>query len=105
LNKSLSELSLLNRQALIVVPRQRATSYHQRGSLSDRATTTTSSGSVNANDGGYFAYVKRILSYVNPLSYFGGSANPSSSGQAQSAIGEYGESPYLTNDSFILIWA
>ncbi|KAJ6419143.1 hypothetical protein OIU84_029285 [Salix udensis] len=45
LNKSLSELSLLNRQALIVVFHQRAASYHQRGSLSDRATTTTSSGS------------------------------------------------------------
>ncbi|KAH8502441.1 hypothetical protein H0E87_013942 [Populus deltoides] len=99
LNKSLSELSLLNRQALIVVPRQRATSYHQRGSLSDRATTTTSSGSVNANDGGYFAYVKRILSYVNPLSYFGGSANPSSSGQAQSAIGEYGPDSTSQNNT------
>ncbi|KAJ6377829.1 hypothetical protein OIU78_028119 [Salix suchowensis] len=80
LNKSLSELSLLDRQALIVVFHQRAASYHQRGSLSDRATTTTSSGSVNASDGGYFAYFKRILSYFNPLSYFGGSANSSSSG-------------------------
>ncbi|KAJ6677690.1 PLANT UBX DOMAIN-CONTAINING PROTEIN 11 [Salix viminalis] len=33
LNKSLSELSLLNRQALIVVFHQRAASYHQRGSF------------------------------------------------------------------------
>ncbi|XP_011026360.1 PREDICTED: uncharacterized protein LOC105126995 isoform X1 [Populus euphratica] len=99
LNKSLSELSLLNRQALIVVPRQRATSYHQRGSLSDRATATTSSGLVNANDWGYFAYVKRVLSYINPLSYFGGSANSSSSGQAQSAIGEYGPDSTSQNNT------
>ncbi|KAJ6991339.1 plant UBX domain-containing protein 11-like isoform X2 [Populus alba x Populus x berolinensis] len=99
LNKSLSELSLLNRQALIVVPRQRATSYHQRGSLSDRATTTTSSGSVNANDWGYFACVKRLLSYVNPLSYFVGSANSSSSGQTQSAIGEYGPDSTSQNNT------
>ncbi|KAG6767559.1 hypothetical protein POTOM_028769 [Populus tomentosa] len=99
LNKSLSELSLLNRQALIVVPHQRVTSYHQRGSLSDRATTTTSSGSVNANDWGYFACVKRLLSYVNPLSYFGGSANSSSSGQTQSAIGEYGPDSTSQNNT------
>jgi hypothetical protein len=94
LSKSLSELALLNRQALMVVPHQRATSYHRGGSSSDRATTTTSSGSANANDGGYFAYVKRVLSYVNPLSYFGGSASSSSSGQAQSGIWEYSEFPY-----------
>ncbi|KAJ6289838.1 hypothetical protein OIU78_025707 [Salix suchowensis] len=89
LSKSLSELALLNRQALMVVPRQRATSYQRGGSSSDRATTTTSSDSANANDGGYFAYVKRALSYVNPLSYFGGSASSSSSGQAQSGTWEY----------------
>ncbi|KAJ6683482.1 hypothetical protein OIU85_007195 [Salix viminalis] len=89
LSKSLSELALLNRQALMVVPRQRATSYQRGGSSSDRATTTTSSDSANANDGGYFAYVKRVLSYVNPLSYFGGSASSSSSGQAQSGTWEY----------------
>ncbi|KAF9663271.1 hypothetical protein SADUNF_Sadunf17G0020900 [Salix dunnii] len=89
LSKSLSELALLNRQALMVVPRHRATSYHRGGSSSDRATTTTSSDSANANDGGYFAYVKRALSYVNPLSYFGGSASSSSSGQAQSGTWEY----------------
>ncbi|KAJ6733850.1 PLANT UBX DOMAIN-CONTAINING PROTEIN 11 [Salix koriyanagi] len=105
LNKSLSELSLLNRQALIVVFHQRAASYHQRGSLSDKATSTTSSGPENASDGGYFAYVKRILSYFNPLSYFGGSANSSSSGQAQSGSWDHGEFPYLTTDSLILIWA
>ncbi|KAJ6420640.1 hypothetical protein OIU84_028065 [Salix udensis] len=89
LSKSLSELALLNRQALMVVPRQRATSYQRGGSSSDRASTTTSSDSANANDGGYFAYVKRALSYVNPLSYFGGSASSSSSGQAQSGTWEY----------------
>ncbi|KAG5226518.1 plant UBX domain-containing protein [Salix suchowensis] len=89
LSKSLSELALLNRQALMVVPRQRATSYQRGGSSSDRPTSTTSSDSANANDGGYFAYVKRALSYVNPLSYFGGSASSSSSGQAQSGTWEY----------------
>ncbi|CAK7334111.1 unnamed protein product [Dovyalis caffra] len=87
MSKSLSELALLNRQALIVVPHQRATSYHRGGSFSGRP---TSGGSANANEGGYFAYVKRVLSYFNPLSYFGGSANSSSSGQAQSGIWEYG---------------
>ncbi|KAF9679114.1 hypothetical protein SADUNF_Sadunf07G0106300 [Salix dunnii] len=89
LNKSLSELSLLNRQALILVFHQRAASYHQRGSLSDRAAATTGSGSVNASDGGYFVYFKRILSYFNPLSYFGVSAKSSSPGQAQSGSWEH----------------
>ena len=100
MSKSLSEVALLNRQALMVVPRQRATSYQRGGSSSDRATSTTSSDSANANDGGYFAFIKRALSYVNPLSYFGGSTSSSSSGQAQSGTWEYSEFPYPTMISF-----
>ncbi|KDP42865.1 hypothetical protein JCGZ_23807 [Jatropha curcas] len=94
LSKSLSELGLFNRQALIVVPHQRATSYNRGGSSSDH----TTSDSSTANNGGYFAHIKSMLSYINPLSYIGGSTSSSSSGQAQPGIWEYSPNPALQNN-------
>lgn len=77
-----------------MVTRQRATSYHRGSSSPSDQTTRASTGSLNANDGGYISYIKRILSYINPLSYIGGSASSSNSGQAQTGMWEYGELPY-----------
>ncbi|KAL1191152.1 Plant UBX domain-containing protein 11 [Cardamine amara subsp. amara] len=75
LDKSLSELGLFDRQALIVVPRKQATVYQRGPSYSE------SNNNTDPNSGGYFAYVRRVLSYANPFSYFGGSiASASSSG-------------------------
>jgi hypothetical protein len=74
LDKSLSELRLFDRQALVVVPRKRATVYQRGTSYSE------SNNNTDPNSGGYFAYVRRVLSYANPFSYFGGgTANASSS--------------------------
>lgn len=89
MSKLLSELGLSDRQALIVVPRQKATNY-SKGHSSDQASTTNNDSS-SANDGGYFGFVKRVLSYVNPLSYLSGTAGSSGSGQAQAGMWEYGE--------------
>lgn len=87
LDKSLSELGLFERQALVVVPRTRATVY-QRGPFYSESNSNT-----DPNSGGYVAYVRRVLSYANPFSYFGGgTANASSSGpERQTSTWEYGE--------------
>ncbi|CAA7050445.1 unnamed protein product [Microthlaspi erraticum] len=78
LDKSLSELGLFDRQALVVVPHKRASVYQREPSSSESNNNTDAE---NLNNGGYFAYVRRLMSYVNPFSYFGGgTANPSSSG-------------------------
>ncbi|KAM0024941.1 putative Ubiquitin-like domain, UBX domain, Ubiquitin-like domain superfamily [Helianthus debilis subsp. tardiflorus] len=83
LGKTLTELSLLNRQALIVVP-------HLKGSGPNRGRSSlpnpsASVGSTGSSDGeSYFSLVRRYLSYVNPLAYLGGggdaTANSSTSG-------------------------
>ena len=93
LNESLSDLGLFDRQALIVVPHQQGTSY-QRGksAFSDQIDSRNTGSSSNGSNGGYFSYVKGFLSYFNPLSYFGGGANSSSSGQqSQNGMWEYSE--------------
>lgn len=69
LDKSLSELDLLGRQALIVVPRKRATVYQRGPSYSEPNNNT------DTNSGGYFGYLRRVLSYANPFSYFGGASS------------------------------
>lgn len=96
LDKSLSDLGLFDRQALVVVPRKRAIVY-QRGPSSSESNSNTE----NLENGGYFAYVRRLMSYANPFSYFGGSsgtANASSSGpERQGNMWDYGEliKPFL----------
>uniref|UniRef100_A0A1J3JL71 UBX domain-containing protein 4 n=1 Tax=Noccaea caerulescens TaxID=107243 RepID=A0A1J3JL71_NOCCA len=97
LDKSLSDLGLFDRQALVVVPRKRAIVY-QRGPSSSESNSNTE----NLNNGGYFAYVRRLMSYANPFSYFGGSsgtANASSSGpERQGNMWDYGANPEVRNN-------
>ncbi|XP_018485181.1 plant UBX domain-containing protein 11 [Raphanus sativus] len=84
-DKSLSELGLLGRQALIVVPRKRATVYQRGPSYSESNNNTT-----DTNNGGYFAYLRRLLSYANPFSYLGGGTpNASSSAPEPRGSMEY----------------
>ncbi|KAH9783830.1 Plant UBX domain-containing protein 11 [Citrus sinensis] len=99
LSKSLSDLSLFNRQALIVVPHQRASGYQGGGSsMSEQTRYRTVADSSSESEGGYFAYVRRLLSYVNPLSYFSGGASSSPGQDAQRGIWEYGPNPTLQNN-------
>ncbi|KAK1435265.1 hypothetical protein QVD17_01026 [Tagetes erecta] len=79
LHKTLAELSLLNRQALIVVP-------HKGRSSMPKPNTSVSVGTTGSSEGeSYFSLVRRYLSYVNPLAYLGGGggadSNSSASGQ------------------------
>ncbi|XP_077211997.1 ubiquitin-like superfamily protein [Tasmannia lanceolata] len=97
--KTLSELGLVNREALIVVPHhQIGKSYKGESSSGVRADTSSDTDSMSDNSGGYFAYVKKILSYMNPLSYLGGSASSSSSGPvSDSNLWQYRPNPGLQN--------
>ncbi|XP_015887028.2 plant UBX domain-containing protein 11 [Ziziphus jujuba] len=89
--KTLSELGLYDRQALIVVP-------HRLETDQPRPTTINSVDSSNESNGGYFAYVKRIFSFINPFSYLGGDSSSTSSGeQSQNGLWEY--SPNATLQS------
>ncbi|XP_050213340.1 plant UBX domain-containing protein 11 [Mercurialis annua] len=97
LNKSLSELGLFNRQALIVVPHQKSTSYLRGGSSSDQA-TIRNSDSTTASNGGYFAYIRSILSFINPLSYLGGNTSSSNPERPQPGMWEYSPNPALQNN-------
>ncbi|KAF7133078.1 hypothetical protein RHSIM_Rhsim09G0032600 [Rhododendron simsii] len=101
LNKTLSELGLFGRHALIVVPRNRATVYPRAGSSSPNQTNSaTGLDSSNKGNEGYFAFMKRIISYANPLSYLGGGASPSNSAQeTQGSMWEYGPNPALQNNA------
>ncbi|XP_030528192.2 plant UBX domain-containing protein 11 [Rhodamnia argentea] len=71
LDRSLLELQLVGRQALMVVPLERGTNHNRGGSLSQHLPSPTDDSS-DGNNGGYFGIMRRILSYVNPLSYLGG---------------------------------
>ncbi|XP_022761735.1 plant UBX domain-containing protein 11 isoform X2 [Durio zibethinus] len=98
LSKSLLDLGLLNRQALIVVPHQRSTGFQGQRSLADQRNSPPTEDSAGSN-GGYFAYIKSFLSYVNPFSYLGGSTSSSTTAQeSQSGIWEYGPNPTLQNN-------
>ncbi|BBG93579.1 Ubiquitin-like superfamily protein [Prunus dulcis] len=101
LNESLSDLGLFDRQALIVVPHQQGTSYQRgRSAFSDQIDSRNTGSSSNGSNGGYFSYVKGFLSYFNPLSYFGGGANSSSSGQqSQNGMWEYSPNSARQNNS------
>ncbi|KAK8677062.1 hypothetical protein V6N13_142618 [Hibiscus sabdariffa] len=98
LSKSLLDLGLLNRQALIVVPHRRTTGFQGQRSSDYNRNLTATEASPGSN-GGYFAYVRSLLSYVNPFSYLGGGASSSTTGQeSQSGIWEYSPNPTLQNN-------
>ncbi|CAN0923153.1 Plant UBX domain-containing protein 11 [Linum grandiflorum] len=90
LDRSLSDLGLSSRQALIVVPRQGGASRHKQDSSS--TATTPAAASI----GGYFGYVRRALSVINPLSYVGAS-NSSTSEPVQSSMWQYSPNPAPQN--------
>lgn len=100
LSKPLSELGLFDRQALIVVPHQQGTG-HLRGisSLSDQTDSRTIVNAPDGSNGSYFSLVKRVFSFINPFSYFGGSASSSSSGeQSQNGMWQYSPNPTVRSN-------
>ncbi|KAM1385474.1 hypothetical protein ACFX2F_032033 [Malus domestica] len=99
LSKSLSDLGLFDRQALIVVPRQKGTNYLSgKSAFSDQTDSRNTVSSSDGSNGGYFSYAKRFLSYFNPLSYLGGGASSSSSGQqSENGTWEYSPNPTRRN--------
>ncbi|XP_043710016.1 plant UBX domain-containing protein 11 isoform X2 [Telopea speciosissima] len=93
-SKTLSELGLFNRQALMVVPHHPAAKTHggQTSSFEHSNSSSRQIDPSNATNGGYFGYVRRILSYVNPFSYLGGNASsPSSSQESNDGMWQYRE--------------
>nr|GLL41526.1 plant UBX domain-containing protein 11 isoform X1 [Ipomoea trifida] len=94
LDKTLSELNLFNRQALIVV-------LHHKGSssLRDQNILANNTGATSGNSEGYFSLVRRLVSYVNPFSYLGGGASSSDAVEdSQSGTLQYGSNPSLRNN-------
>ncbi|CAL1366058.1 unnamed protein product [Linum trigynum] len=96
--RSLSDLGLFNRQALIVVPHQKEVSYFQGDSSSSPSQSTADTSSSVASPGGYFGYIRKVFSFINPLSYVGGSSSPAS-GQAGSSMWQYSPNQSLPNSS------
>nr|KAJ0200106.1 hypothetical protein LSAT_V11C600319970 [Lactuca sativa] len=74
LTKTLTELSLLDRQALIIVPHLKSTGHYKpRSVIPNRDTSSVSTTATSVPDGeGYFSLWRKVLSYVNPLAYLGG---------------------------------
>lgn len=68
---TLSELGIQNRHALIVVP------HRQPGQVSRPQSSPSYDVGGNSGPGGYFGYLRTVLSYVNPLSYLRGNTNSS----------------------------
>eukprot|EP00262_Sarcandra_glabra_P007167 TRINITY_DN19792_c0_g1_i1.p1 TRINITY_DN19792_c0_g1~~TRINITY_DN19792_c0_g1_i1.p1 ORF type:complete len:554 (-),score=94.29 TRINITY_DN19792_c0_g1_i1:278-1939(-) len=100
MGKALSELGLVNREALIVVPHHPATGFQRGASLSREPTQNTMSGtnSSSNNNEGHLGYLKRMLSYLNPFSYFGGNASSSSlESSSNNGLWQYRPNPALPN--------
>ncbi|KAL9140535.1 hypothetical protein ABFS82_14G043200 [Erythranthe guttata] len=92
LNSTLSELGFFKRQALVVVP------HNKGGSSQPQTYSSTDTASSNASEG-YWASVRRILSYANPFSYLGrGASSPSASPEPQSGLWQYSPNPSLQNN-------
>ena len=91
MDKTLSNLGFGNREALIVIPHRHSTVLkHSQQSSPDSSNVARTASDDNSE--GYFGYLKRLLSYFNPLAYIGGAANSSTSEQAKNDnLWQYGE--------------
>lgn len=99
LDRTLSDLCLHNRQALIIVLRNKVNVTSMHGQNNSAESYHTTSG----GDAGYFAWIGRLFSYVNPLSYLGGSSNTSNTAQdSQGSIWQYGPRPTPQNNQTLV---
>ncbi|XP_071712697.1 plant UBX domain-containing protein 11 [Rutidosis leptorrhynchoides] len=103
LSKTLTELSLFDRQALIVVPHLKGSGLNKVRSYVTNPSASTSSTSGSSNVESYFSLVKRYLSYVNPLAYLGAgdatAANPPETRRVLSEPGDRRSSFVTSNQS------
>ncbi|MCD9640777.1 hypothetical protein HAX54_026306 [Datura stramonium] len=99
LDRTLSDLCLHNRQALVIVLRNKVNVTSMHGQNNSVEGNHTASG----DDAGYFARIRRLFSYVNPLSYLGGRSNTSNTAQdSQDSIWQYGPSPTPQNNQTLV---
>ncbi|KAJ4751531.1 hypothetical protein LUZ62_085936 [Rhynchospora pubera] len=70
MDKTLSELGFANRETVIVVPHQSSRSF--RSQPASNNSINRSQNTSNEDSTSYFGYLRRFLSYVNPLSYIWG---------------------------------
>lgn len=105
LKKTLSELGLFDRQALILVPHSKIGGYPKEGSVSSHQSNANKNiGSSSGSSEGYFSYVKKIISYMNPFSYIGdGTSPPSSVHESQSSTGKFSKFCFGTNKICVAI--
>ncbi|KAI4334757.1 hypothetical protein L6164_013469 [Bauhinia variegata] len=97
LSKSLLELGLSGRQALILVPHQKPD--RMKGLSVSEKTDYFTEDSTGQTAGGYFQYAKRILSFINPFSYIGGGSNASTSvEESDNGMWQYQPNPSLQNN-------
>ena len=73
MDRTLSELGFSNRETLIVVPNQSTRSLRPHP-LSNNGSNASQDGS-NDNGTGYFGFLRRVVSYVNPFSYLAGNTS------------------------------
>ncbi|CAL9764562.1 unnamed protein product [Musa acuminata subsp. burmannicoides] len=98
MTRTLSELGFASREALIVVPHRQATRAPRGQSSSNDSQNGVTRTVSSENTGGYFDYAKRILSYVNPLSYLGGNSSSANSETAESdGLWQYRPNPAIQN--------
>ena len=67
---TLYELGIQNRHAMIVVP-------HRQPVQVSRLQSSSSYAGDSSGGGGYFGYLRTIMSYANPLSYLRGNLTTS----------------------------
>ncbi|KAL8487426.1 hypothetical protein ACS0TY_023919 [Phlomoides rotata] len=95
MDSTLSELGLLNRQALIVVPHNQSNPHHRGGTSQSQSYSSNDAASPNASEG-YWASVKRILSYANIFSYLSRSdSSPDTARESQTGVWQYSPNPSL----------
>ncbi|XP_020107083.1 plant UBX domain-containing protein 11 [Ananas comosus] len=98
MDRTLCELGFASREALIVVPHRQPTRPSRGQSSSPISSDTLNGSNTEDSSGGYFSYVKRILSYFNPLSYFrGNSSSPNSEPGANDGLWQYRPNPTNLN--------
>lgn len=90
MDRTLCELGFASREALIVVPHRQPTRPSRGQSSSPISNDLLNVTNTEDSSGGYFSYVKSILSYFNPLSYFrGNSGSPNSEPGANDGSWQY----------------
>ncbi|KAL0322728.1 UNVERIFIED_CONTAM: Plant UBX domain-containing protein 11 [Sesamum angustifolium] len=97
MGSTLSDLGLFNRQALVVVPHNQ-NNLHLRGVPSHYEAYSSNDTGSSSEGGGYWAFLRRILSYANPFSYLSGDAStPSATQESQNGVWQYSPNPSLQN--------